>query len=71
MRFHTIEENFDYRMIESLKKMLEAWERPIESFTDAEELFDWLDQHKESFGRIVIDDMVSWQSEEEWVEELN
>jgi len=60
----TIEEFYEYRMKMITKKLLSELESDHPK--DGEALFDIIDNNRQHFATLIIDDMVEWMFEDDW-----
>jgi len=65
MTHGTIEETFEYRITQVVNELIR---QTIEKsdLKNSEELFDYLDENQQLFGKLIIEDMVTWDSPDNW-----
>jgi hypothetical protein len=63
----TIEETFEYRITNILKRLFVAWGYEP---TSPENLFDFLKANQDEFAGLVIEDMIKWSGEQFWFDEI-
>jgi hypothetical protein len=65
MTHGTIEETFEYRLTQVINELIR---QTIEKsdLKNADELFDYLDENQQLFGKLIIEDMITWDSPDNW-----
>jgi len=65
MTHGTIEETFEYRITQVVNELIR---QTIEKsdLKNSDELFDYLDENQQLFGKLIIEDMVTWDSPDNW-----
>jgi hypothetical protein len=65
MTHGTIGETFEYRITQVVNELIR---QTIEKsdLKNSEELFDYLDENQQLFGKLIIEDMVTWDSPDNW-----
>jgi hypothetical protein len=67
MNGRTIEMDFEYQMAQSLRELLRRNEKSLDSFETPNDLMSFLWNEREEFGKIVVERMSEWTSEEDWM----
>ncbi len=67
MKFHTIDQNYDYQMAQAVAQLLSDYGMTPDNFTP-EELMDFLYKFRAEFGEIVVNKMAEFTDEEDWME---
>lgn len=69
MALGTIEEAYEYRMKYILRMVFAEIKKTDVSLENVSPkmFFDLLDEHKETLGRYLIEDMIEWMSEGDWL----
>ena len=62
---------FDHKMIKAIKRLLDAEEMTDYQFSNGEDLFDWIHDNAESFGKIALEIMTEYDNEDNWLELLD
>jgi len=70
MQIHTIEMNYDYRIKEITKRLIDRQEKKISDFKNGNQLFDFIWNNRENLGELLYDDMVQFMAEDEWLDEI-
>jgi hypothetical protein len=70
MHIHTIEENYDYRIANVVRALLSDFGDAATVPQNGEALMDWLFQHAEWFGKAIVEDMVNFMDENDWLDEV-
>lgn len=65
MTHGTIEETFEYHITQVVNELIR---QTIEKsdIKNSDELFDYLDENQQLFGKLIIEDMVTWDSPDNW-----
>jgi len=67
MHIHTVEMNFEYRIKNIIKSLLQC---NGETPKTGDELFELLWDKRKDLGELLFNDVVDWMSEEEWLEKV-
>jgi hypothetical protein len=71
MRTYNKEEDYDYRLIRAIKEMLRLDpDFDLSGFNDGNELFNWLWDNRSEFVKLIFDDMLKFDDEDDWLEEI-
>jgi len=65
MTHGTIEETFEYHITQVVNELIR---QTIEKsdIKNSDELFDYFDENQQLFGKLIIEDMVTWDSPDNW-----
>jgi hypothetical protein len=69
MQFHTIDQNYDYRINGIIKQFLIDHDKTAADFTSGEALMNYLYEYRKTIGEMLINDMSEWGGEDKWLED--
>ena len=70
MNIRTIEQDYDWRMKEAIKKLLNWNEKTPEDFENGFDLMGFVWANRDALGEIIANDMTEWKDESEWFDEV-
>ena len=70
MAIHTIEMNYEWQMAQAIQDLLRQNEKTPDSFETPENFMSFLWNERKEFGKIVVERMGQWTSDEDWYENI-
>jgi hypothetical protein len=72
MNFNTIESTYEYRIKNIIRQMVEEDDLNIllQSDEAPELLFKLLHENRKELGKALLEDMLVWMSEDDWIEKV-
>jgi hypothetical protein len=68
MRVRTIEMDYEWQMGQALQDLLRRNEKTADSFETPDDLMSFLWNERQEFGKIVVERMGEWASEDDWMD---
>jgi hypothetical protein len=72
MQIHTVEQDYDYRIRVIIQQMLkDDPDIDIQELDNGDDFANWLWGNLSELGKAVFEDMMQYQSEDDWLEEVS